>query len=183
MVEHLNVVFLLFLFFLFFFSLPFLFCFLLFAILRFLPLLFVFWLIIPFLFFFPIFPYFFFFCLMGADDGRDGGRVPPPIQNSERETPRNRDFYQYFFKNSPKILDFSRFSKQSGQNSRRNQNLGVGGLDGPESAPPPGQNFVAAPLFVFVFLLLFSVFSFFLFFLIFIFRFSFSAFFFLVFLF
>ena len=79
----------------------------------------------------------------GGGEGR--GTRSPRFRILEGTSPRNRDFSRKFSENLPKLLDLQIFSKQSDQNSRRNQNLEAGGFDATEFVSP-SQNFVATPL-------------------------------------
>ena len=90
---------------------------------------------------------------MGTDTGGTGGTRPSPAQKSEGDVPQKSRFLQIFLKSLPNFLYCSIFSKQSDQNPRRKQNLGVSGFDGTESVPQsklrggaPGSNFKKLPL-------------------------------------
>ena len=66
-----------------------------------------------------------------AGGGGTGGRVSPVQSSGGMSLQKFTDL----FKKLTKALDFLGFWKQSDQNPRRNQNLRVGGFDGPESVP------------------------------------------------
>ena len=90
-----------------------------------------------------------------------GGDVSPlpPVENSGGNFLLEIVIFEEKFLNIYRNFRFFSISKKGGQNPGRNQNLGVGGFDSPESAPQsesrirppswnlsPSQDFVATPV-------------------------------------
>ena len=77
------------------------------------------------------------------------GRRVPPVRNSGRCPPRNRDFY--FFINICQNFQFIQYFQNKVGEIQQKSDFWVGGFDSPESVPPvkirpPSRHFVATPL-------------------------------------